>query len=722
MEKEIDKDIEKRNDGVKEKRRHGAFFWMIITGIVAMLAGSCMACFAGLWDYGLYDSPRLFADNWNDRLLRSYAVYALSDFQDDFNLAQLEDTNFQYAVYMSDDPQSVDITDRRSFLVCTIPDDVLKTEADKMFSYSATLGPNSGFFYNIDSIWNSHGYIISNHLSGNEDTCEKEEISDVIYIWNTDKAYVISGEYYYPVTVYFENSEGERPYDARNMVNLTRDGWTPESEEEYHVLIDSDQGEVLYLDMSDVSVGRSETLSGLKSSDELQEWGIDFSTWTVWKYTYENSGHDAEGENYYLIARCASPINDEVDDLFSRSAPLVDLAISLRYLPIVFAGIFSILTLICFVIFMIRFIEWFGKTWKKISWQWRENVGLFWRLIGLCFIYGFVELILAMLCVGVGECEIALVFWGLTVLMTMVFFVIVVLQINKIALGARRIANGDLSRPIDTNYMFFDLKTIGQCINSTQFGLERAVEDRMKSERFKTELISNVSHDIKTPLTSIISYVELLKQQPGDAPADPEYLEALERQSVKLKKLLEDLIEASKAQTGNLKAELEICNVNMVLHQVIGEYEEKLSAKQIELRIKTPEEPVNIMADSRHLQRVLDNLFVNISKYAQPGTRAYLNLTAGTDDAVIELKNTSSEPLNMTSDELLERFARGDSSRGSEGNGLGLSIAQSLTELMNGKLRLVVDGDLFKVILIFPRVADAEAAGVPGSAQQQVAL
>ena len=226
----------------------------------------------------------------------------------------------------------------------------------------------------------------------------------------------------------------------------------------------------------------------------------------------------------------------------------------------------------------------------------------------------------------------------------------------------------------------------------------------MKSERFKTELISNVSHDIKTPLTSIISYVELLKQQPDGSMPDPEYLDALERQSVKLKKLLEDLIEASKAQTGNLKANLESCNLNMVLHQVIGEYEEKLAAQQIELKIRMTDEPVNIMADTQHLQRVLDNLFTNIAKYSQPGTRAYLNLNGGTDEAVIELKNTSREPLNMTSDELLERFARGDSSRGSEGNGLGLSIAQSLTELMNGKLRLVVDGDLFKVILLFPRI------------------
>jgi signal transduction histidine kinase len=247
------------------------------------------------------------------------------------------------------------------------------------------------------------------------------------------------------------------------------------------------------------------------------------------------------------------------------------------------------------------------------------------------------------------------------------------------------------------------MRVIGETLNSTGSGLEKAVDDRMKSEHFKTELISNVSHDIKTPLTSIISYVQLLKDQPENEPANREYLETLERQSVRLKKLLEDLIEASKASTGNLKADLQPCDVNTVLSQILGEYEEKLNEKELDLRIRLPEERVNIMADTQHLQRVLDNLLVNISKYAQPGTRAYVNLEATDKEARIELKNTSREPLNLTSDELLERFTRGDSSRGSEGNGLGLSIAQSLTELMGGQMELVVDGDLFKVILRFPR-------------------
>ena len=228
----------------------------------------------------------------------------------------------------------------------------------------------------------------------------------------------------------------------------------------------------------------------------------------------------------------------------------------------------------------------------------------------------------------------------------------------------------------------------------------------MKSEHFQTELITNVSHDIKTPLTSIINYVDLLGKERLDNPKAQEYLEVLSRQSARLKKLIEHLIEASKASTGNLKVELEICDAQVTLVQTIGEYEEKLAQGQIELQIREPDEPVRIKADSRHLWRVFDNLMNNICKYAQPGTRAYVNLERVGDQACITFRNISREPLNITSEELLERFVRGDRSRSMEGNGLGLSIARSLTELMGGKLELTVDGDLFKVVLTFLVIND----------------
>ena len=201
-------------------------------------------------------------------------------------------------------------------------------------------------------------------------------------------------------------------------------------------------------------------------------------------------------------------------------------------------------------------------------------------------------------------------------------------------------------------------------------------------------------------------YVDLLDKEQLDNPKAQEYLEVLNRQSERLKKLIGDLIEASKASTGNLKVELEICDAQVTLVQTIGEYEEKLAQGQIELQIREPDEPVRIKTDSRHLWRVFDNLMNNICKYAQPGTRAYVNLERVGDQACITFRNISREPLNITSEELLERFVRGDRSRSMEGNGLGLSIARSLTGLMGGKLELTVDGDLFKVVLTFLVIND----------------
>ena len=200
--------------------------------------------------------------------------------------------------------------------------------------------------------------------------------------------------------------------------------------------------------------------------------------------------------------------------------------------------------------------------------------------------------------------------------------------------------------------------------------------------------------------------MDLLDKEQLDNPKAQEYLEVLSRQSARLKKLIEDLIEASKASTGNLKVIMEVCDAQVTLVQTIGEYEEKLAQGQIELQIREPEEQIKIQADSRHLWRVFDNLMNNICKYAQPGTRAYVNLGRSEDLAYITFRNISREPLNITSEELMERFVRGDSSRTTEGNGLGLSIAKSLTELMGGTLELTVDGDLFKVELIFSVIND----------------
>lgn len=276
--------------------------------------------------------------------------------------------------------------------------------------------------------------------------------------------------------------------------------------------------------------------------------------------------------------------------------------------------------------------------------------------------------------------------------------------VKRLRTGASKIAQGDMNYSIDTKYMHGDLLDHANDLNSIRDGISRAVNERMKSEHFKTELITNVSHDIKTPLTSIVNYVDLLSKENIENEKAQEYIEVLQRQSARLKKLTEDLVEASKASTGNLAVNLERCELGVLLDQTAGEYGEKLSAQGLELILKKPEEPVTVMADGRHLWRILDNLMNNICKYAQPGTRVYLNLEQKDGKASMTFRNMSKYQLNISGDELMERFVRGDSSRNTEGSGLGLSIARSLAQLQGAQLDLVVDGDLFKVTVTFDAV------------------
>ena len=218
----------------------------------------------------------------------------------------------------------------------------------------------------------------------------------------------------------------------------------------------------------------------------------------------------------------------------------------------------------------------------------------------------------------------------------------------------------------------------------------------------KTELITNVSHDLKTPLTSLVNYSELIGRE---APAEGklhEYAEVLLRQSERLMRLIEDLVEASKASTGNLEVACVPCDAGVFLTQAAGEYEEKLAAAGLTLVTKTPEKELPILADGRRMWRIFDNLMGNALKYALPGSRVYLNLEEQDGDAVFTFKNTSREALDLPASELMERFVRGDRSRSTEGSGLGLSIAGSLAELQGGVLRLFTDGDLFKAMLRFP--------------------
>ena len=261
---------------------------------------------------------------------------------------------------------------------------------------------------------------------------------------------------------------------------------------------------------------------------------------------------------------------------------------------------------------------------------------------------------------------------------------------------------GDLNAKVDDRYLIGGFRDHAQNLNALADVVVDAAKKQMQSERMKAELVTNVSHDIKTPLTSIINYVDLLQKAENQAQAQ-ECVQVLDRQSQRLKKLIDDLMEMSKASTGNMPVEL--CAVDPVeaINQALGEFSEKLENAGLIPIFTAPENPVRMKADGRLVWRVLSNLLSNAVKYALPGTRLYMDLTVLDSNVLISLKNISREPLNVSTQELLERFVRGDASRNTEGSGLGLNIAKSLMELQGGSLQLLVDGDLFKVTLFFPR-------------------
>lgn len=329
----------------------------------------------------------------------------------------------------------------------------------------------------------------------------------------------------------------------------------------------------------------------------------------------------------------------------------------------------------------------------KIPMVWKTVLGL--------LVCGLIELIV--LFIARYDFDSLLINWFFSRAVLSVLILHAAVSLRRLQKAGEQIAAGNLGEPVDTRGMIGDFKRFGSTLGSIGDGLSHAVDERMKSERMKTELITNVSHDIKTPLTSIINYVDLLKKEEAGSENETvrQYLDTLDRQSTRLKKLIEDLVEASKASTGNLSVELAPCEIGILLEQTVGEYTERLEASGLTPILTLPETPVFIYADGRRMWRVFDNLMNNICKYAQSGTRVYLELAVIGSRVVITFKNISKERLAASGEELTERFVRGDSSRNTEGSGLGLSIAQSLTELQGGRLMITTDGDLFKAMISF---------------------
>lgn len=362
-------------------------------------------------------------------------------------------------------------------------------------------------------------------------------------------------------------------------------------------------------------------------------------------------------------------------------------------------------------------------TWAVCAWFWKLLVTFFGWLIGLCgAVAGAVHAIpliwkAVMGCMGYTLFSIVTFahsagLWLIGTLAVSLYLCAWAYQWKKIRHGTQEIIGGNPGYHIDTHRMLPDLRGHADELNNLGHAISTAVDERMRSEHFKAELITNVSHDLKTPLTSIINYVDLLKKVEISDPKAAEYIEVLDRKSQRLKKLTEDLVEASKASTGNLTVNWERLDFKQLADQALAECGERLEGQGLTVVRTLPEEPVWVEADGRHLWRVLDNLLTNCAKYALPGTRVYVELRESGGQAVLSVKNISRDALDIPAERLMERFVRGDESRNASGSGLGLSIAQSLTELQHGRFAISIDGDLFKATVTLP-LAGADEGGLP---------
>lgn len=268
--------------------------------------------------------------------------------------------------------------------------------------------------------------------------------------------------------------------------------------------------------------------------------------------------------------------------------------------------------------------------------------------------------------------------------------------------GTKQISKGNLDYKMNSDKMSLVFAAFAENICNIQGGLKKAVDNAIRGERMRTELITNVSHDLKTPLTSIINYVDLLKTEKIENKKAQEYIGILEEKSARLKVLIEDLVEASKASSGNIAVNLEKMDLHELVNQAYGEYQEKAEKAGLDIRINADDKNIFVLADGRHMWRIIENLLSNVVKYSMPGSRVYVNISKNETNGILTIKNISAVPLEIPAEQLTERFVRGDTSRTTEGSGLGLSIAQSLAIVQQGKLDIQIDGDLFKVIVEIP--------------------
>lgn len=660
----------------------------LILTIVLGVAISFMADSGVIGSYG----REVMLEKQNELLMDRYSIWALSDADRNYNMDSIKKTNLHLGVIASKEPdiEMADMADLDNYTIQNFDD---KFDINQAHIFQTYIDRGTSFGYDMSNIWGIWGY--ARILHDWEETVSYEEIplQAFYYDWMTNKLYIEAGDCLYQYDgVYGVSDEDELTYDSTQglkpyMNSKTHDEWN-----EPYLLVELPDymyqiqlGEIQIID--DFELNEKEV-----SKDSITN--IDAGCISVRK----SEQIDNEKTYYYVVTYLNDPLlpNGESlwnnKDLFLQMDAVYNFLYDWKYVLIALFAISVTVLCICACYWCVRaFI---------FVWHMFGRILLMWKL-ALILIVGFWMLMVLVLS-GDGGAALLMLFY------TFVFcpFILYIgWEYRKQAKACSELARGNVDAKVDTKHMIWDLKTQGENINAIADSINLAVEERMKSERMKAELITNVSHDIKTPLTSIINYVDLLSKEEIESEKAKEYIEVLSRQSDKLKRLIVDLIEASKASTGNLEIHAEEIDVRMALLQVTGEYEEKLQQAGVELLLNIPEEGIMIQADGRYLFRIFDNLMTNIKKYSLNHTRAYIDLKTEGQDVLIIFKNISKDILNVSGEEFTERFYRGDASRNTEGNGLGLAIVKSLVELMNGSIRVIVDGDLFKVEIRFPKLS-----------------
>lgn len=621
---------------------------------------------------------------WNGRLNEAYdilraSIYQIDDelgmYHDLFNFYQEGDTNFAY-LYIDMDTEEI-CTNRKIFQDYEKLDQSLDS-IRKMGKYAIIEPELSGFETNLKRIdveeWRDEV-----KYAGNED-------KHFIYAIGVDTTYPIEDSFYTEAQLY-----GKYGSSARIVLILA-----PVSLILFLVIL-------VWLT---VVAGRNEKDEELHLN-WFDRWWTELAGGTVlgcWGIPVVLICMNLSYFNMYLANMTDSTMEYQMyqQDYIANAIPyIIEIGILAGYTCMMFLiGYLSLIRRIkAHIVWKNSMLRWLGNFIRMIL----SHIHEVWKAIMVCgMIWVFSLYLIYQFYVG-NSIQFA-AFWivqGLE-LVGSIYLIQQAIGRQRIRTGINKIAEGEVDYKIPLDGLGGEQKIIAERVNSIGEGLDVALEKNIKNERLKTDLITNVSHDIKTPLTSIINYVELLKQENFEDPKIQRYIEVLEQKSQRLKTLTEDVVEASKVSSGNII--LEYMNINLVemIQQTSGEFEEKFTSRDLQEVLSVPDQEVIIRADGRRLWRVFSNIYNNAAKYALKGTRVYATLETKEEQAIFCLKNISEQSLNISANELTERFIRGDVSRSTEGSGLGLSIAQSLTEMQGGKFELYLDGDLFKVTITFP--------------------